>query len=150
MIPIIIIAILIPLIGGFVSGFFGMPKNREWYNKLNKPAWNPPAWLFGPVWTVLYILMGIASYIIWQKGGWGLPLTVYVIQLLVNFAWTPTFFKFQRPDIALGIIGTLWLLILWMLYLFKDVSMIAFSLIVPYFIWVSYATTLNTYIVVKN
>ena len=145
----IIIAILLPLIGGLLSGYFGMPKNRQWYEKLDKPSWNPPSVVFGPVWTILYILMGIASYLIWQNGG-GLPLTVYVIQLLVNFAWTPVFFRFQRPDIALGLIGTLWVLILWMLYLFKDISIMAFWLIIPYFIWVSYATTLNTYIVVKN
>lgn len=144
-----IIAVLIPLIGGLLSGYFGMTKDHEWYNKLEKPVWNPPTWLFGPAWTILYLLMGIASYIIWQNGG-NMALVVYGIQLLVNFAWSPTFFRFQRPDIALALIVLLWFLILWMLFLFKNISMVAFWLIVPYFVWVSYATSLNAYIVLKN
>jgi tryptophan-rich sensory protein len=144
-----IIAVLIPLIGGLLSGYLGMTKDRKWYDGLNKPIWNPPAWVFGPVWTILYLLMGIASYIIWQNGA-VLPLIVYGVQLLVNFAWSPTFFRFQRPDIALGLITVLWFLILWMLILFKNISMMAFWLIIPYFVWVSYATTLNAYIVLKN
>jgi len=144
-----IIAVLIPLIGGLLSGYFGMAKDREWYNKLEKPFWNPPAWLFGPAWTILYLLMGIASYIIWENGD-TMALVVYGVQLLVNFAWTPTFFRFQRPDIALALIVLLWFLILWMLFLFKSISMVAFWLIIPYIIWVSYATSLNAYIVLKN
>ena len=148
-IKVIAVAILIPLVGGLLSGFFGMPKNREWYTKLSKPAWNPPSWVFGPAWTILYILMGIASYFVWMQGG-RLALIVYAVQLLVNFAWTPVFFRFRRPDIALGLILLLWILLIWMLFLFKKASTAAFWLVVPYFAWVSFATTLNAYIVFKN
>lgn len=148
-IKVLTIAVLIPLLGGLLSGFLGMTKNREWYAKLSKPAWNPPSWVFGPAWTILYILMGISSYFVWMHGG-RLALIVYAAQLLVNFAWTPVFFRFHRPDIALGLILLLWILILWMLFLFKKASSTAFWLIVPYFAWVSFATTLNAYIVLKN
>jgi tryptophan-rich sensory protein len=145
----LVIALLIPLVGGLLSGYFGMLKDRQWYNGLKKPFWNPPGWVFGPVWTILYLLMGYASHIIWTQGN-RLALIVYGAQLIINFAWTPIFFRYQQPDIALGMIAALWCLILWMLYLFKQSSMTAFWLIVPYFIWVSYATTLNAYIAIKN
>lgn len=169
-----LLAVAIPLGGGILSGFYGMKlskkegdvekneKNKnskkqfqsDWYDGLNKPSWNPPKWLFGPAWTVLYILMGIASYIVWLNSSPEhpaiLPLIIYGLQLAVNFAWTPVFFGAQRPDIALILIVTLWFMIIITIVLFYTVNSLAMYLMIPYLLWVTYATSLNAYIVYKN
>lgn len=161
----LLIAIAIPVGGGFLSGYYGMrittiptktkkskqsPSEDAWYASLKKPAWNPPAWVFGPVWTVLYLLMGISSYIVWANGGGFLPLFFYALQLIVNFAWSPTFFGFKRPDIALILLVTLWFLVIVTMALFSRVSITAMLLLIPYILWITYALSLNAYIVHKN
>ena len=162
------VAITIPVVGGFLSGYFVMKdrvnksslssSSSEWYDTLQKPPWNPPRWVFGPAWTILYLLMGVASYLVWQQGVAVsmssnyhlLALSVYALQLLVNFSWTPVFFGAQRPDIALIIIIVLWFMIIVTMILFYRATPIAMYLLIPYIVWVTYATSLNAYIVYKN
>lgn len=146
----LLLFVSIPLIGGLLSSISLRGEWKQWYDKLDKPSWTPPAWLFGPAWTVLYILMGIASYIVWQNGGGAVPLSMYFIQLAVNLTWSPVFFGLRRPDIALAIILMLWGMILSTIVLFTRVSGTAALLLVPYIAWVSYASSLNAYIVMKN
>lgn len=140
--------IALPLIGGLLSAI-SMQKWQSWYASLPKPVWNPPSWLFGPAWTVLYILMGIASYLVWRTGD-KLALCVYALQLAVNFAWSPVFFSLKRPDMAFIILVVLWFLIIATLILFFNASTVAGWLLVPYLLWVTYAGTLNGFIVYKK
>ena len=119
----------------------------DWYQALAKPDWTPPGWVFPVVWTTLYVLMGTAAWIVWRRGrehgdtrG---PLTVFVFQLALNAAWTPTFFGAHRILPALLIIVALWLAILVTMLAFRKVSPAATWLLAPYVVWVSIATVLN-------
>lgn len=118
----------------------------EWYAQLSKPSWNPPSWLFGPVWSVLYVMMGIAVWMIWTQGGWKenrLPLTLFSLQLLLNAIWTPLFFGLHRPDLALIDIILLWLALSSTLVVFFARRKSAGRLLIPYIAWVSFAAFLN-------
>jgi len=118
----------------------------EWYVGLNKPSWNPPSWVFGPVWTLLYILMAIAAWQVWCDGGWkvqGRSLGLFLLQLLFNAAWTPLFFGMHRADLALLDILALWLALAATLWSFWRVKKSAGVLLIPYLAWVSFATFLN-------
>lgn len=117
-----------------------------WYAALQKPSWNPPGWVFGPVWSVLYTLMAIAAWLVWKQGGFaaqGKPLSVFLFQLALNAAWSPIFFGLQRPDLAFAVILLLWLAIVATGWTFRPVSRPAAWLLVPYLAWVSFATVLN-------
>jgi tryptophan-rich sensory protein len=118
----------------------------EWYRGLAKPSWNPPDWAFAPAWTVLYIMIAVAGWLVWREAGLAgaaLPLAVYVVQLLFNAGWSAVFFGLQRPDLAfLEVIG-LWLSILATILLFWPVSQLAALLLLPYLAWVTFAATLN-------
>lgn len=117
-----------------------------WYAALNKPSWNPPGWIFGPVWTLLYILMAIAAWQVWCDGGWklqGRPLGLFLLQLLFNAAWTPLFFGMHRTDLALLDILALWLALLATMSLFWRIKNSAGALLIPYLAWVSFAMFLN-------
>lgn len=125
-------------------GAFTLP--GEWYAGLNKPSWNPPSWVFGPAWTLLYTLMAVAAWLVWKQGGWGRqrrPLVLYFIQLALNAAWTPVFFGAHQMGAALAVIMALWLAILLTLISFWRVRLSAGLLLVPYLAWVTFATTLN-------
>jgi benzodiazapine receptor len=127
-----------------VLGAFSGP--GEWYRALNKPSWNPPGWVFGPVWTGLYVLMAVAAWLVWRRGGWqqqGRPLRLYGVQLALNAAWTPLFFGLKMPGVALVEIGVLWVTIGLTIRAFRGVSGVAAALLVPYWLWVSFATVLN-------
>jgi translocator protein len=124
-----------------VSAFIDMP--GAWYVALNKPAWNPPAWLFGPVWTLLYTLMAVAAWLVWKRAGFAKPLMFYFAQLALNAAWTPIFFSAHRLGGALVVIVALWLAILMTWVSFRRVNRTAGWLFVPYLAWVSFATYLN-------
>lgn len=117
-----------------------------WYKTLNKPSWNPPSQVFGPVWTTLYILMGVAAWLVWRsadaRSTW-LPLALFGIQLALNAAWSWIFFKMQRPDWAFFEILILWVAIAATLVAFFRHSQLAGWLLVPYFGWVSFAAILN-------
>lgn len=118
----------------------------EWYAQLNKPSWNPPSWLFGPVWTTLYLMMAVAAWLVWRKGGFRQqrrPLTFFLAQLVLNALWTPLFFGIHRPGIAFAEIVLLWFAILATILSFHPVQRISAFLLLPYLAWVSFAAVLN-------
>jgi tryptophan-rich sensory protein len=114
-----------------------------WYAALIKPSWNPPAWIFGPAWTLLYTLMATAAWLVWKRVGFSRPLWFYFIQLALNAAWTPIFFGAHQLGWALIEIVALWIMILITWLSFRRVSTAAGWLFVPYLAWVTFATTLN-------
>ena len=117
-----------------------------WYAALHKPTWNPPGWIFGPVGTVLYLMMGVAAWLVWREGGWKArlrPLGLFLVQLLLNAIWTPVFFGMHQIGLALADITLLWLSLAATLIAFWRVSRPAGLLLVPYLAWVSFAAFLN-------
>lgn len=119
---------------------------RDWYPTLVKPSWNPPSWVFGPVWTLLYTMMAVAAWLVWKRRGEapvGLALGVFGVQLALNFAWSLLFFGLHRPDLALLDIALLWLSILATIILFWRPSTLAGALLIPYLLWVTFASALN-------
>jgi tryptophan-rich sensory protein len=134
--------ILVTFCAPALSAFIGMP--GEWYAVLNKPSWNPPAWLFGPAWTLLYTLMAVAAWLVWKRAGVSSrPLALYFVQLALNAAWTPIFFGSHQLGWALVEIVGLWIAILLTLLSFRRVNSTAGWLLVPYLAWVTFAATLN-------
>lgn len=146
----LIISIAIPLIVGAVAGFFTTSGVKGWYVIANKPSFNPPNWLFAPVWTTLYLMMGIALYLVWStKNNNAIKRTaikLFSAQLLLNFAWSFIFFYLHQPGWAFVEIITMWLMILLTIVWFGKISKIAAWLLVPYISWVSFAALLNFYI----
>jgi benzodiazapine receptor len=123
----------------------------DWYKQLDKPRWRPPDWLFAPVWTVLYALIGLSGWLVWLEAGIAaLPLSVYAIQLLLNAAWTPIFFGLHRPGLAAVEIMALWAAILATILMFHPVNAAAALLLVPYLAWVSLAAALSLSIWWRN
>jgi len=117
-----------------------------WYADLRKPSWNLPGWVFGPVWTLLYVMMAVAAWLVWREGGWkkhGLALGLFLVQWLLNTMWTPLFFGMHRSGVAFAEIIALWLVLAATLRLFWQVRRPAGVLLVPYLAWVSFAATLN-------
>ncbi|MHC4910297.1 MAG: TspO/MBR family protein [Planctomycetota bacterium] len=117
----------------------------DWYAGLEKPPWTPPNWLFGPVWTVLYLMMGTAAWLVWRKG-WTRArgaLVCFLVQLGLNAAWTPLFFGTHTMVAALVCIALLWLAILATILAFRRHDVRASLLLVPYLLWVTLATALN-------
>jgi len=134
----------LPLAAGVVGALSTNP--GDWYNNLTKPEWTPPKFLFGPVWTTLYVMMGIAAFLVWKRRNErpvGLALTLFVVQLVINAVWSPLFFGIHRPDYALIDIAILWVLVVATLIAFFRVRTISGVMLIPYLIWVSYATALN-------
>ena len=124
-----------------------MPGSEWYYKILQKPSWNPPDWLFPPAWTLLFLLMGIALYLVDQKKSQTIKikgaLIVFGVQLLLNLSWSAAFFGFHSPLIALLVIVPLWVAILVTIVTFKAVYPPAGYLLIPYLLWVSFATYLN-------
>ena len=121
-------------------------KTGGWYGALAKPTWNPPSWLFGPAWTVLYTMMALAAWLVWRQGGWKTqrrPLTLYLAQWLLNAIWTPLFFGLHQPGWAFAEILILLVAILVTLFMFWRVKMAAGLLLVPYALWTTFAAVLN-------
>lgn len=118
-------------------------KPGEWYKRLRKPSWNPPNWLFGPAWAVLYIMIACAGYLVWRQVGFGTALAVYGIQLVANAMWSGLFFGLKRPDIGFYGLVALWLSIAACIVVFAPISATAMWLMVPYLCWVSFAGFLN-------
>ncbi len=143
----IVIAVTICLLIGFLAGFATQSSVDTWYATLNKPSFNPPNWLFAPVWTLLYILMGIAAGLVWVKGFYHVwvktALYYFGFQLLFNALWSIVFFGFQEPFWALLVILVLLILILFTIKWFKIVSKPAAYLLIPYLLWVCFAALLN-------
>lgn len=147
------LSLSIPLFIGFISSFFTMNSIDSWYTNLEKPFFNPPNWIFWPVWTILYIMIWISFYLIWKKWFWKQKnklILVYSIQLLLNFLWSFSFFYFKSPTLWLiNIIILLIFIILNIIYFYKS-NKIAWYLLFPYLIWVIFATILNFYIFILN
>jgi tryptophan-rich sensory protein len=145
------IRLILGLIGWLLASFAaaafgGWFTPGTWYASLNKPEWNPPGWVFGPVWTLLYCAMAVAAWLVWRQGGFAAqrrPLRWYAVQLLLNAAWSPLFFGLRRPDIAFAEIVLLWLAIAMTWFTFRPVSRTAAWLLAPYLAWVSFAAVLN-------
>jgi benzodiazapine receptor len=135
------------LAASFAAAWIGsryMP--GTWYASLVKPSWNPPNVVFAPVWTVLYVLMAVAAWLVWRAAGFtgaGFALTLYLVQLLLNALWSYLFFGLHRPDLALLDICALWGLILVVAVLFWRESWGAGALMIPYLAWVAFAAVLN-------
>lgn len=146
----LIVFILVPLGVGFLSSFLTIAPQVEQYREFIKPDFFPPSWVFGPVWTALYIMMGVASFLVYQKKGWGKEMWFYSIQLVLNFAWTGIFFGAGEYFWAFVEIIALWILILITLVLFYKTRKLAGILFIPYLLWVSYASVLNYYIFTLN
>lgn len=150
----LIVSLLLPLAVGWVGGIFTQNSIEDgWYGSLNQPSFNPPNEVFGPVWTVLYILMGISLYTVWRE----VPgrkrenaLGVFFLQLLLNFLWTLFFFYFKDIEIALLDIIALWICIGIMIITFARVKPWAGWLNIPYLLWVTFATALNIAYYVLN
>ncbi|MGC5012400.1 TspO/MBR family protein [Streptosporangium sp. DT93] len=113
------------------------------YLSLERPAWAPPQWLFGPAWTVLYIMIALSGWLAWSARGLTPALGVYAVQLVLNAAWTPLFFGAGRYGLAFAEIVVLWLAILANIVMFRRISRPAAWLLVPYLLWVTYAAALN-------
>ena len=124
-----------------------------WYTTLEKPFFNPPNWVFGPAWTLLFILIGISFAIVWQKKGklsLTFPFLIYPVQMLFNVLWSYTFFGLQSPALALVDIGILWILIIINIKIYYPISKAAAYLLIPYLAWVTFATSLNASILYLN
>ncbi|MBK8832193.1 MAG: tryptophan-rich sensory protein [Saprospiraceae bacterium] len=151
--PLLLICIAIPLVSGSLSGLAIADHISSWYSTLNKPSFNPPNYLFGPVWSVLYILMGIGLYLILQTPKSAMrtkSIVLFTVQLILNLSWSFIFFNAQSPLAALIIIGILWIAILMMMIYFHTLSPIASYLQIPYLLWVSFASVLNAAIWLLN
>lgn len=123
-----------------------MPEINGWYRTLNKPTWNPPNSIFGPVWTTLYLMMAVAAWMVWKNNSWkraALPLVLFSIQLLLNIAWSWIFFAWHQLGWAVVDIFLLWLAIAATILSFSRHSKIAAWLLIPYLAWVTFASLLN-------
>ena len=143
----LIISLALPLMVGALASFFTVASVKGWYATIQKPSFNPPNSIFGPVWSLLYVMMGIAFYLIWiKKTESKLKTTAilfYCIQLALNFCWSLIFFYGQQPGWALVDIVLLWIMIAGTIYYFSKISKAAAWMLVPYILWVSFATALN-------
>lgn len=135
--------ILISLSAGFIGSQY-MP--GEWYAQIAKPSWNPPNYIFAPVWTTLYILMGISAWLVWKSKGFAnakFALTIFIFQLIFNALWSYAFFGLHNPFLAFIDIIILWCLIALTLISFWKHSTVAGALFIPYLLWVTFASVLN-------
>lgn len=142
----LIVSIVLPLSIGAIAGIFTSEAIPGWYATLNRPSFNPPNWLFGPVWTTLYLLMGVSLYLIWKQEKSkerNLAMLVFIVQLVLNFAWSFIFFYFNKISFAFAEIILLWLSILLMIIRFYRIKPIAAYINIPYLLWVSFAAILN-------
>jgi translocator protein len=140
------LSIALPLVIGAVGGIFTTRAIPEWYATLNRPGISPPNWIFGPVWTILYVLIGFSFYLVWMEPAGNLrtlAIAIYLLQLVLNFTWSFLFFYFKRIGFSLIEIIFLWLSILIMIFFFYRVKPAAAYLNIPYFLWVSFASILN-------
>ncbi|MEO0095936.1 MAG: TspO/MBR family protein [candidate division WOR-3 bacterium] len=149
-----IASLILTLGAGFIGSMATRQSVSTWYGTINKPPISPPNWLFGPVWTALFILMGIAFYLVWNKGFSELSvktaMIIFLIQLALNILWSFLFFGLRSPLYAFIEIIILWIAILLTIIYFFKVSYVAGYLLIPYILWVSFASILNGWIAVLN
>jgi benzodiazapine receptor len=146
----LVVSILVCQLAGVIGGIFTASSVDTWYTTLTKPAFNPPNWLFSPVWITLYVLMGVALFLVWRQGlqteGVRNALWIFGLQLGLNTLWSILFFGLKMPLLAFIEIVVLWSLILITLLKFKKISKLAGLLLVPYLLWVSFAAVLNFFL----
>lgn len=148
-----VVFVAVPVLLGFLVGLLiRKDTSSDWYNDLKKPAWAPPGRVIGIVWSVLYALMGLAAYLVWSKsrGSWVLPMAIFAVQLAVNLFWSVAFFTLRSPKAAVGVIMLLIGLIAYTMLVFSRVSLASALLLVPYLMWVVFATSLNVFIALHN
>jgi len=142
----LLIAIILPMVIGGFSGFLTANSINGWYSTLQQPSFNPPNWVFGPVWTILYLIMGISLYRIWI-----LPVSedrnkaigIFTLQMTLNFFWSLIFFRWHLIGIALAEIILMWVMIATMILRFKKLDAAAGLMNIPYLLWVTFASALN-------
>jgi benzodiazapine receptor len=143
----LVAAVLVCQFAGIIGSVFTTPNIATWYASISKPDFTPPSWVFAPVWTTLFLLMGISLYLVWGRGlgkkDVKLAVSVFGIQLVLNIVWSVLFFGLQNPFLAFAEIVLLWIAILVTIVLFYRISEKAGLLLVPYILWVSFATFLN-------
>lgn len=149
-----LISLLITLAIGLVASVFTRPQIAGWYSTLHKPSFNPPPWLFAPVWTLIYILIATAAYTVWKlrsrRPAYKIARAIYFIQLLLNFSWSIVFFGLHQILGAFFIILLLWISIILNIHWFGKFSKMAGWLFYPYLLWVSFAALLNASIYFLN
>lgn len=141
----IFICVTLCLSLGILSGFSTADSITSWFQFIKKPSWNPPNWLFGPVWTVLYIMMGIAVALIWQSKHKNktIAITLFIVQFILNLGWSFIFFNMHLMGWAFVEIIIMLIFILFTIFSFKKINKTAALLLLPYLCWVSFATVLN-------
>lgn len=149
-----IVSVAVPLLCGFLGSLATRPAIETWYAGLTKPGFSPPNWLFGPAWTLLYILMGIAAFLVWNRGldapGVKPALVLFLVQLVLNLAWSFIFFAGRSPTWGFVEILVLWVAIVATMVQFFRVTPAAGWLLVPYIGWVTFASALNGALMVLN
>jgi len=150
----LVVSVVVCLAAGAIGSVFTRSSIPTWYATLVKPAFSPPNWLFAPVWTLLYILMGVAAFLVWRKGLENrkvrIELIVFLIQLVLNVFWSVVFFGLESPFYGLMVISILWVAILVTAVMFFKISRVASVLLWPYLAWVSFAAILNSSIWLLN
>ena len=146
----LVVSIVICQVAGLIGSFFTMPAIATWYATLAKPTFTPPNWIFGPVWTILFLLMGISLYIIWSHKANKTALIFFSIQLVLNILWSILFFGLKSPLLAFGEILILWCAILITIIRVYPMSKFAAWLLMPYIAWVSFAAILNFTVYLLN
>jgi tryptophan-rich sensory protein len=142
----LLVSVLLVLTVGSLAGMFTAQAIPEWYESINRPSFSPPNYLFGPVWTILYMLMGISLFLIWKEPTSkkrNLAMLVFLLQLVLNFSWSILFFSFGRIGLALVEIILLWFNIVLMVVMFYRIKPLAAYINIPYLLWVTFATILN-------
>jgi tryptophan-rich sensory protein len=145
----LISSLIICQLAGFVGSVFTTPAIPDWYAALEKPAFNPPNWIFSPVWIFLYLLMGVTLYILWQnlpKTDAKIALVFFAVQLVLNILWSVIFFGLKLPMVAFFEIIVLWVFILLTMIKSSKVSKAAVYLLLPYILWVNFAAILNFFL----
>ncbi|MFC1748796.1 TspO/MBR family protein [Pseudomonadota bacterium] len=140
-------SLILPQLAGAFGSFFTISAIQSWYVTLEKPSFSPPNWLFGPVWITLYLLMGISVYLIWQKVDKDKEalsaMILFWIHLVFNATWSLSFFGLQNPQLGFANIMIIWLLIIILMVKFWKINRWSTYLLIPYFLWVSFASILN-------
>ncbi len=143
----LVLSIIVCQLAGVIGSVFTTPSIPHWYAALRKPSFTPPNWLFSPVWITLFVLLGLSAFLVWRKG-LDFPrvktaLIIFCVQLLFNISWSVAFFGFKSPLLGFIVIVMLWFAIIWTILSFFKISNWAGGLLLPYLLWVSFASILN-------
>ena len=138
------ICVILCELAGVLGSIPNIKSIPRWFSKIRKPRFQPPNWVFGPVWTLLYLLMGVSLYLVVGSAGWSsVAVLVFFLQLILNLAWSWIFFGLKKPGFAFFELAVLWIVIMWNIAVFYPISHGASYLLAPYILWVSFAAVLN-------